>query len=60
MYQLYDSDCDGVLTEKELAGLMGALVGVPQYHTSKIYSELTRRGQANKGEHQCSSQTGKL
>lgn len=53
--QLYDSDGDGILTAVELAGLMGALVGRPQFNTSQIYSELTSRGQANKGENQCRS-----
>ncbi|XP_063042386.1 lysophospholipid acyltransferase LPCAT4 [Engraulis encrasicolus] len=47
-FRLYDADGDGVLSAGELAGLMGALVGVPQYRTAHIYTQLTSRGQANK------------
>ncbi|KAG5261203.1 hypothetical protein AALO_G00301190 [Alosa alosa] len=49
-FKLYDCDGDGVLTAEELAGLMGALVGAPQFNTANIYSELTSRGPANKEE----------
>ncbi|XP_051565816.1 lysophospholipid acyltransferase LPCAT4-like [Myxocyprinus asiaticus] len=40
----YDSDCDGLLSAEDLCGLMGALVGVPQYDIAEMYSALTTRG----------------
>ncbi|XP_065117957.1 lysophospholipid acyltransferase LPCAT4 [Paramisgurnus dabryanus] len=40
----YDSDHDGLLNADDLSGLMEALVGVPQYDITQMYSTLTSRG----------------
>ncbi|XP_073672851.1 lysophospholipid acyltransferase LPCAT4-like [Garra rufa] len=44
----YDSDQDGLLNAEDLSGLMGALVGIPQYGIAEMYTALTTRGQPNK------------
>ncbi|XP_051981660.1 lysophospholipid acyltransferase LPCAT4-like [Xyrauchen texanus] len=43
-FMWYDSDRDGLLSAEDLCGLMGALVGVPQYEIAEMYSALTNRG----------------
>ncbi|XP_067303741.1 lysophospholipid acyltransferase LPCAT4 [Pseudorasbora parva] len=40
----YDTDRDGLLSADDLSGLMGALVGIPQYDIGEMFSELTTRG----------------
>ncbi|XP_050970307.1 lysophospholipid acyltransferase LPCAT4 [Labeo rohita] len=40
----YDTDQDGLLSADDLSGLMGALVGVPQYGIADMYTALTTRG----------------
>uniref|UniRef100_A0A8C1LNT4 Lysophosphatidylcholine acyltransferase 4 n=1 Tax=Cyprinus carpio TaxID=7962 RepID=A0A8C1LNT4_CYPCA len=40
----YDTDQDGLLSAGDLSGLMGALVGVPQYEVAEMYTALTTRG----------------
>uniref|UniRef100_A0A8C2D6Y4 Lysophosphatidylcholine acyltransferase 4 n=1 Tax=Cyprinus carpio TaxID=7962 RepID=A0A8C2D6Y4_CYPCA len=40
----YDADQDGLLCADDLSGLMGALVGVPQYSITEMYTALTARG----------------
>lgn len=40
----YGSDEDGLLSSDGLSALMGALVGVPQYDITDMYSVLTSRG----------------
>ncbi|KAK2913220.1 hypothetical protein Q8A67_001619 [Cirrhinus molitorella] len=40
----YDSDQDGLLNADDLSGLMGALVGIPQYGIAEMYTALTSRG----------------
>ncbi|ROL29824.1 Lysophospholipid acyltransferase LPCAT4 [Anabarilius grahami] len=40
----YDTDQDGLLSADDLSGLMGALVGIPQYSVEEMYSALTSRG----------------
>ncbi|XP_016348244.1 lysophosphatidylcholine acyltransferase 2-like isoform X2 [Sinocyclocheilus anshuiensis] len=41
--QWYDADQDGLLSADDLSGLMGALVGVPQYFITEMYTALTTR-----------------
>ncbi|XP_062864990.1 lysophospholipid acyltransferase LPCAT4 isoform X2 [Trichomycterus rosablanca] len=48
-FSLYDSDGDGLLSADDLSGLMGALVGVPQYHITEMYTELIRTGEPTEG-----------
>ena len=50
VFQLYDSDGDGLLSEGDLSGLMAALAGVPQYNVEVMYTELSTRGQPTEGE----------
>ncbi|XP_039519778.1 lysophospholipid acyltransferase LPCAT4 isoform X2 [Pimephales promelas] len=40
----FDTDQDGLLSAGDLSGLMGALVGVPQYAIDEMFSALTTRG----------------
>lgn len=40
----YDTDRDGLLSADDLSGLMGALVGIPQYDIGEMFSALTTRG----------------
>uniref|UniRef100_A0A671LA96 Lysophospholipid acyltransferase LPCAT4-like n=1 Tax=Sinocyclocheilus anshuiensis TaxID=1608454 RepID=A0A671LA96_9TELE len=44
VFTWYDSDQDGLLSAGDLSGLMGALVGIPQYEVEEMYSALTTRG----------------
>uniref|UniRef100_A0A3B3ZCL9 Phospholipid/glycerol acyltransferase domain-containing protein n=1 Tax=Periophthalmus magnuspinnatus TaxID=409849 RepID=A0A3B3ZCL9_9GOBI len=37
-FTLYDEEGKGSLNAEELPGIMGALLGVPQYNTSELYS----------------------
>ncbi|XP_056091675.1 lysophospholipid acyltransferase LPCAT4 isoform X2 [Rhinichthys klamathensis goyatoka] len=40
----FDTDQDGFLSAGDLSGLMGALVGIPQYAIEEMFSALTTRG----------------
>ncbi|KAK7177228.1 hypothetical protein R3I93_001271 [Phoxinus phoxinus] len=40
----FDTDQDGLLSAGDLSGLMGALVGIPQYDIGEMFSALTTRG----------------
>ncbi|XP_043100178.1 lysophospholipid acyltransferase LPCAT4 [Puntigrus tetrazona] len=40
----FDADQDGVLSADDLSGLMGALLGVPQYFITEMFTALTSRG----------------
>ncbi|KAJ0055965.1 hypothetical protein NL108_017050 [Boleophthalmus pectinirostris] len=42
-FTLYDGESKGSLNVEELSGLMGAMLGVPQYNTSELYSAACRQ-----------------
>lgn len=44
-FMWFDTDADGRLSEEDLSGLMGALLGIPQYSITEMYRALTSRGQ---------------
>lgn len=44
-FTLYDAEGKGSLSAEELSGLMAALLGVPQYNTSELFSAATKQDQ---------------
>lgn len=44
-FTLYDAEAKGSLSAEELSGLMAALLGVPQYNTSDLYSTASKQEQ---------------
>ncbi|XP_056156632.1 lysophospholipid acyltransferase LPCAT4 [Lampris incognitus] len=43
-FTLFDGEGKGSLAAVEFSDLMGALLGVPQYHTAELYSEASHKG----------------
>lgn len=50
VFQLFDKDGRGSLSAEELSGLMGALLGVPQYNTAELYAQASKQGRLTEGE----------
>ncbi|CAK6977572.1 lysophospholipid acyltransferase LPCAT4 [Scomber scombrus] len=43
-FTLFDGEGSGSLSAEQLSGLMGALLGVPQHHTTELYAEASSEG----------------
>lgn len=48
--QLFDKEGTGSLSEEELSGLMGALLGFPQHNTAELYKQASIEGRLTEGE----------
>lgn len=50
VFQVFDTESKGSLSEKELTALMGALLGVPQDSTEELYRTAADGGELTEGE----------
>uniref|UniRef100_A0A3Q4BY40 EF-hand domain-containing protein n=1 Tax=Mola mola TaxID=94237 RepID=A0A3Q4BY40_MOLML len=48
-FTLFDKEGTGSLSEEELSGLMGALLGVPQHSTAELYRQASNEGRLTEG-----------
>nr|XP_061810890.1 lysophospholipid acyltransferase LPCAT4-like [Nerophis lumbriciformis] len=49
-FNLFDKEGTGSLSAEELSDLMGALLGIRQYHTEQLYAEIACNGRLNQDD----------